>query len=361
MGERVSVDGLATADACALFEGVAAGVASAHRRGVVHGRIRPENVLIDEEGNGYLADLGVDEICAGIVTRSTTAYDAPERLGGLLPTPAADVYSLGVLLHYMLSGLPSPHDRHSRAGDGPLAAAVARAIDPDPSHRHESVDQLIADVRNAVRSSIHSTAVDAPARNPYRGLAAFEQADTGDFYGRVPVVAELLAVVASERLLVVVGPSGIGKSSVIKAGLVPALGCGALPGSESWLITEMVPGRAPLEQLAAAVARVSSHSPPDVAGLLMASPHTLDDLVRQLVPRDSQLLILVDQLEELFTHTVEEGARRAFLEMVKGVAEQPARTVRIVATLRSDYLDRPLRYPGFGRTRSEAGPSCSVR
>ena len=110
VGERVSVDGLAPAEACALFEAVAAGVASAHRRGVVHGRIRPENVLIDEEGNGYLADLGVHEISAGIVTCSTTMYDAPERLLGVLPTPAADVI-LGVLLHYLLSGSPPTHDR----------------------------------------------------------------------------------------------------------------------------------------------------------------------------------------------------------------------------------------------------------
>ena len=92
----------------------------------------------------------------------------------------------------------------------------------------------------------------------------------------------------------------------------------------------MVPGRAPFEQLAAAVARVASHSPPDVAGLLMASlGNALDDLVGQLVPRDSQLLVLVDQLEELFTHTVDDGARRAFLEMMKGVADQPAKIVAL--------------------------------
>ena len=62
----------------------------------------------------------------------------------------------------------------------------------------------------------------ARSQSVLAALAPFEQADTGDFYRRVTVVAELLGKVASERLLVVVGPSGIGKSSVIKAGLVPA-------------------------------------------------------------------------------------------------------------------------------------------
>ena len=93
-------------------------MASGHRHGVVHGRIRPENVLFDEESNAYVADLGVDEICAGVITFATSAYDAPERLGGAVATPAADVYSLGVLVHHLLSGTVSTAGRTVAARRG---------------------------------------------------------------------------------------------------------------------------------------------------------------------------------------------------------------------------------------------------
>ena len=71
--------------------------------------------MFDDEGNAYVADLGVDEIFAGIITFTTTAYDAPQRLGGILATPAADVYSLGVLLQQLLSVSLTSSSRVNRA------------------------------------------------------------------------------------------------------------------------------------------------------------------------------------------------------------------------------------------------------
>ena len=115
LGQRIPAGGLPTADALAIFETVASGIASAHRYGVVHGRIRPQNVLFDDEGNAYVADLGVDEICTGIATFATDAYDAPERLGGALATAATDVYSLGILIHHLLGGSPATAGRHPEA------------------------------------------------------------------------------------------------------------------------------------------------------------------------------------------------------------------------------------------------------
>ena len=151
-----------------------------------------------------------------------------------------------------------------------------------------------------------------------------------------------------ERLLVVVGPSGIGKSSVVKAGLLPALADGAIAGSETWLVTEMVPGRAPFERLAAALGRVATVAPPDVAGELAASVRSLDDVARQVLPDGTELVVVVDQFEELFTQTVDDGERRAFLRMLVDIATARRGVVRLVATLRADYFDRPLGYPGFG-------------
>ena len=348
LAARIPEAGMDTATALAIFEAVASGVASAHRHGVVHGRIRPDNVLFDVEGNAYVADLGVDEICIGVVTFATAAYDAPERLGGALATPAADVYSLGVLAQHLLYGSPPPPDGPLPIGDDAVGQVVGRATDPDPRRRHASVSELLSELGDALASPVDHAAAFVPTRNPYRGLESFEQADAADFFGRERAVAEMVAVLDETRLVFVVGPSGIGKSSVVKAGLVPALGGGAIAGSESWLVTELTPGEDPFGRLAGALERVANVALPDVVGELTASPAALDSVVARLVPRRTEVLIVVDQLEELFTQTVDEDERRAFLQMLVEFPDQPANAVRLVATLRADYFDRPLAYPGFG-------------
>ena len=161
------------------------------------------------------------------------------------------------------------------------------------------------------------------------------------------VVADMVEVLRRERLMVVFGPSGIGKSSVVKAGLVPELRGGAVDGSESWLVTEMTPGNAPFEQLRQALGRVATTTLPDVEDALSRSALTLDEIVRRVVPPGTNVVIVVDQFEELFTHTIDEGARRAFVQMLVDTAAEPDAAVRIVATLRADFLDRPLGYAGF--------------
>ena len=154
-------------------------------------------------------------------------------------------------------------------------------------------------------------------------------------------------MLGQERLLVVFGPSGIGKSSVVKAGLVPALRRGAIDGSESWLITDMTPGSDPFEQLRTALARVAVADLPDVVGELSWSARSLDELVRGVVPHGTNVVIVIDQFEELFTHTADEAARRAFVRMLVDTTAQPEAVVRIVVTVRADFLDRPLGYAGF--------------
>ncbi|MGH9272257.1 MAG: hypothetical protein ACRDZ2_13400, partial [Ilumatobacteraceae bacterium] len=300
------------------------------------------------EDNAFVADLGVDEICTGIITFATDAYDAPERLGGALATAATDVYSLGILVHHLLGGSPPPQDGTLSLGDGAVDRVVARSTESDPRRRHPSVDELAAELREALTVPADPTTAFVPTRNPYRGLEAFEQADADDFHGRQRAVAQMLEVLARERLLVVVGPSGIGKSSVVKAGLLPALAAGAVAGSESWLITEMVPGRRPFQNLATAIERVATIAPPDVAGELAASVRSLDDVASHVLPQGTGLVVVVDQFEELFTQTVDDGERWTFLQMIVDIASGSPGVVRVVATLRADYFDRPLGYPGVG-------------
>lgn len=99
--------------------------------------------------------------------------------------------------------------------------------------------------------------------NPYKGLRAFHSADNQDYFGRENVTAKLVKRVEEAhefgRFLAVIGPSGSGKSSLVKAGLIPALWRGDLPGSEKWFIVEMLPGAHPLDELEIALTRIAAN------------------------------------------------------------------------------------------------------
>ena len=187
-----------------------------------------------------------------------------------------------------------------------------------------------------------------PAENPYKGLRAFDETDAADFYGRAALVDELVQAVGERRLVAVVGPSGIGKSSVVKAGLVPALRGGALPGSDRWLVTDMFPGSYPYEELAAALLRVAVDRPDDLVEQLARDELGICRVVKRILPAGSELLLVVDQFEELFTLTADEEMRRRFLAGLTALADDPHSPARVLVTLRADFLDHPLRDPEFG-------------
>jgi WD40 repeat protein/DNA-binding SARP family transcriptional activator len=190
----------------------------------------------------------------------------------------------------------------------------------------------------------------APAvlRNPYKGLRAFGEADADDFFGRETMSRELVERLGQGRFVAVVGPSGSGKSSLVLAGLVPALRQGALPGSQSWRIVEMTPGDRPLEELEAALLRVAVNPPPSLVEQLEHDERGLCRAAKRVLPDDdSELVIVLDQLEELFTLVDDEERRAQFLSLVECAARDPRARVRVVVTLRADFYDRPLRYLGF--------------
>ena len=157
--------------------------------------------------------------------------------------------------------------------------------------------------------------------------------------------------------LTVVGPSGSGKSSVVRAGLVPALRRGALPGSESWFYAEMLPGAHPMEELEAALLRIAVDPPHSLLELLERDEEGLARIVRRLLPdQETELVLVVDQFEEVFTMVEEEDARDHFLRSLVAAVLEPRARLRIVTTLRADFYDRPLSYPGLAeltRRRSE--------
>jgi WD40 repeat protein/DNA-binding SARP family transcriptional activator len=194
----------------------------------------------------------------------------------------------------------------------------------------------------------HRDAAAFDSANPYKGLRAFGEADAADFFGRETLTETLVERLREARFLAVVGPSGSGKSSVVRAGLVPALRHGALPGSESWRIVEMFPGAYPLEELEAALLRVSDQAPAGLLEQLEDRERGLLRALKRILPAEGpELVLVIDQLEEVFTLVEDEERRTHFLTILERAVADPRSRLRVVTTLRADFYDRPLLYSGF--------------
>src|SRR6185295_6597601 len=147
---------------------------------------------------------------------------------------------------------------------------------------------ILADLASVFGTRTEDRAsIVAETRNPYKGLRPFLEADALDFFGREAFIGRLLErltnVDRSSRFIAVVGPSGSGKSSVVRAGLVAAIRRGAVPGSDAWLVTEMHPGHHPLEELDAALMRIAVHPPAGLLGRLESGPRGLIDMIDAIV------------------------------------------------------------------------------
>ena len=353
-----------------LLSEVSAALSYAHRHGVVHRDLKPENVLLDEDGHAYLADFGIAVRLtdrSSVLRASSPAYASPEELRGDPPSASNDIYSLGVLTYELLTGI-RPTDRVATSSIGvvraDLPAAVtnvlATATADFPDSRYQRVEDFLRALKQAMGADVIGVAEDTtppPAgaiRNPYKGLRSFQETDAGDFHGRDALKDELLEAIQAHRLVAVVGSSGSGKSSVVRAGLIPALRSGALPGSRRWLITDMFPGSYPFEELEAALRRVAVEDPGSIADELRSGERGLLRLVKRILPGDdSELILVIDQFEELFSIVEEEETRRLFLDAVTALATDGRGRVRVMVTLRADFFDRPLDYPAFGELLKE--------
>ncbi len=260
-----------------LVDRVAGAVRAGHGADMFHGRLRPESVLLDGDGNPYVADLGLVGMLHGLVSFPADAYTAPEAVIGD-PSPSSDIYSLGVLVTELVSGVPFPADRPAPELSGALAAVIERATAHDPTQRHDTVEELLDDVRAALGAPRPPV---GDVRNPYKGLSAFQEADAGDFYGRGGLVDHLTTAVLGRRLTVLVGPSGIGKSSVVRAGLIPRLRAVA----QDLLITDMIPGPRPFDQLEGALARVATEPPSEQVEAVRSGRQSLSAVAGSPAPR----------------------------------------------------------------------------
>ena len=342
-----------------LIDQVAQALAAAHRQNVVHRDVKPPNILLDEEGNAYLSDFGIarETNRTSPVTRQVRSYLSPERIRGEPPTPATDVYSLGVVLSELLPDPPAA-----------VREIIDRSTAADPQDRYPDATAFLAAVRRTWSPSAVPAPVAPALRNPYKGLRAFTEADAPDFFGREALTAQLVTRLREDgpgcRFLAVVGASGSGKSSVVRAGLIPALRAGALPGSASWFVVQTAPGTAPLEELETALRHVAVTPPASLVEQIEASDSGLLRVTDLILPQGvDELLLVIDQFEEIFTLATDDDRARRFLDALVTAVTDPRSRLRVVITLRADFYDRPLRHRGLAalmRLRTETVVSLTA-
>ncbi|MFH0899089.1 MAG: protein kinase, partial [Pseudomonadota bacterium] len=315
----------------------------------------------------------------------TPRYLAPESWLGEGIGETADVWALGMILAELFLGR---HPYHGLSGallrcqvvaveSVPLAlpgaevppelvTLVASCLEKDPSRRPPALvvakrlDELLARGGRPRHSAEES---------PFRGLFSFGELHADLFFGRDAEIAAFLERLREQPVLAVVGPSGVGKSSFVQAGVVPRL-----REQGSWTVLMVRPGNDPFAALAGRLEGGESSVPAkslgsstmmshfreiwaDRPGISFAeaeqrltgelalrlhdSPRLLNVLLEELAERQhSKVLLLVDQVEEAYTLVADEQVRSRFLRAVCSAADDPLGPVRVVLTVRDDFLGR---------------------
>ena len=361
---------------------IAAGLDAAHRRGILHRDLKPANVMIAHDGTAKLVDFGLAAATAateehteptgevefsalvpmeGTVSLSgshgrersgprrvgTPLYMAPELWSGLPATVGSDVYALGAMLHQMASGT-LPHAATSLvelaesvkkraaprlvlaggATSEAFADIVAQCLAGAPESRPASAAEVLALLSLLARG-------EAPTRvasNPYRGLAGYGVEDSHVFFGREAEAREITERMRHESLLILTGDSGVGKSSLARAGVVPAIERGALDSSRTWKTVEVVLGSHPsleIERAIASALHLNAAEPAEEADAFARR-------VRDALSSSLGLVLLLDGLETLAEDPTAGREALALLERLS----IPGAALRVIATLRGDRLTR---------------------
>lgn len=373
---------------------------AAHDAGVIHRDLKPDNIFLASDGVGgevtKLIDFGLSkqlhrELALDVTGEGrqlgTPFYMSPEQLRAEADLDErTDVWAMGVVMFEMLAGirpfvgpsynelvvqiLTSPVPQLAElvpALPTPIAALVANALERDRTHRMRSRELRDAFEELALRPEM----LAAPQGNPYRGLLPFESTHRGVFFGRSSDVSAVLDRLRTQSFVLVAGDSGVGKSSLVRAGILPALaasmtrndvtvdssGCAAAE-SPADRIAITTPGPQPVRALAQAFAPILDEDVDSLAEQLADDASAVGerlqrrmagiDVVEQLnssLPRP-RFILCFDQFEELLT--LADGGEAAFAALALASLLDAAPGLRLIATVRSDFLARLAALPGLG-------------
>ena len=352
-----------------LIAPVVRALVCAHQHKIVHRDLKPTNVLMTDTGTIKVLDFGVAKVVLGAhtpvealastasvatsnlpladeLTRSgalvgTVPYMSPEQWGADTVDHRTDLWAVGIMLYRMVVG------RHPLAPLGGQQLMITALLDqPMPSAHNAGVDMPpeLADIidsclkkRKAERMPSAKKLLAAlerllPGRrplelqageNPYAGLTAFQEADANRFFGRTREINTVAAKLHGSPLIGIVGPSGVGKSSFVRAGVIPAL----KQSGEAWETMVIRPSRHPMAALANIVvpmlttastnlsAQVAEHQ--NALQRLYQEPGYLGTILRSRArTHGRRILLFVDQFEELFTLIRDADERRFIVKIL---------------------------------------------
>lgn len=390
---RSAAPGLPSGDVVQLVDALASGLSAIHRAGVIHRDIKPENILFQTVGpraapaagvgnedmtvlapapppagrkspdRVMIGDLGIASDLLGntqtsLILGGTPAYMAPEQYeadGGV--SPAADVYSATAVLWYAITGARPPDavavpEEITRLAE-PWHDFFLRGMSTDPTGRfddvetwnraaHDAMARIAAEAPDPGETTAEGHPIATPGSDcPYRGLSSFQPEDSDRFFGREEMVADLVKRVQSQKVLVVGGSSGSGKSSLVRAGLIAALRNGAIPGSENWRIELFTPGRDALSELYFRL-RGDAQNVRVRLDEFVARP----SVARQVLGDGGgePLLLAIDQFEELCTLN-EGNVAEGFIDALAAITDPADSNVHVVIAVRADFYPNCAQFP----------------
>ncbi|MGF1551430.1 MAG: WD40 repeat domain-containing serine/threonine protein kinase [Paracoccaceae bacterium] len=360
-----------------LVDALADGLSAIHDTSVVHRDVKPANILFQSLARlsglggpggdvlvapderillgdlGIAKDLGPRAAATASMIAGTPIYQAPEQADPEAEvTPMSDVYAATATLWHVLTGQrpPSAGEVEDRLATLPeewrraLATGMARragARFPDMGAWRDAMLDALASASPRTAALGATEAAPAPPRCPYKGLAAYQSQDAAFFHGREGLIEEALGRLRLDRVLFLGGGSGSGKSSLMRAGLLPALRAGALPGSAGWGAALFTPGRDPL---AALYVQLVGGSGPGGAVASLDQLVAYPGLARHLGVAAGPSAICIDQFEEIFTLAAPDRRRR-FVEALSAMTDPADSEVRLVLALRADFYAACAEFP----------------
>jgi WD40 repeat protein len=357
----------------------ARGLEAAHAKGILHRDLKPENLFLTTDGRLKILDFGLAKVVSAGTAGSqeatasspsrpgqllgTVGYMSPELVRGLPLDGRTDLFSLGVVL-YELLGARHPFRRETAvatltaileetppelsAVSPALGGIVRRCLEKAPDDRIASAHDL-AVALEAIQAEPRGAALPPglEERGPYPGLHFFTEEDAGRFYGREGEIEVLWGRLRERRLLAVIGPSGAGKTSFVRAGVVATRPSG-------WAAAVTTPGTSPLLTLGQALAPELAGDPQALRQLVrFEDPEAAFDVVLRWRKAHAEALLVVDQLEELFTLNPKEAQAR-FAAFLGRLAKEG--DVHVLLSLRDDFLMRCGEHEALVRVFTELTP-----